>query len=296
MSKSAILKSSLAKKYWMAATGLFLCTFLIGHLLGNLQLLMSGEDGKVAFNQYAYFMTHNIFIKVLSYLTYISILFHAIDGFALTIQNKKARPVNYAYNKPSANSSLPSRYMAILGTLILVFISTHMVNFWWKMKYASDPMPLHAVHIKAPGSTEEQKLYLTHNNTYIPAALFEDKPEAPAELIVKNGTEIYNKEYNLKQAEGYKDLHSVVAAFFGQDKVKDGAGEANKYALVAVLFYVLSMAVLAFHLWHGFASAFQTMGVNHKNWNGAIRFIGRSFAIVVPFLFAVIPVYIYLTR
>ena len=40
MSNSAILKSSLAKKYWMAATGLFLCVFLLGHLAGNFQLFI----------------------------------------------------------------------------------------------------------------------------------------------------------------------------------------------------------------------------------------------------------------
>jgi succinate dehydrogenase / fumarate reductase cytochrome b subunit len=39
MAKSALLKSSLVKKYWMALTGLFLCVFLIGHLVGNLQLI-----------------------------------------------------------------------------------------------------------------------------------------------------------------------------------------------------------------------------------------------------------------
>ena len=88
MSNSSILKSSIAKKYWMALTGLFLCTFLIGHLLGNLQLIfIDGEEGRRAFNEYAYFMTHNPAIKILSYLTYISIIFHAVDGFILTIQN-----------------------------------------------------------------------------------------------------------------------------------------------------------------------------------------------------------------
>ena len=40
MSKSALIKSSIAKKYWMALTGLFLCLFLVGHLAGNLQLMM----------------------------------------------------------------------------------------------------------------------------------------------------------------------------------------------------------------------------------------------------------------
>ena len=146
MSKSAFIKSSIAKKYWMALTGLFLCLFLVGHLIGNLQLIIkTGEEGRRAFNEYAYFMTHNPAIMVLSYLTYFSILFHAIDGIALFIQNKKARPVSYAYTKPSANSSLASRSMALLGTLVLVFIATHMSNFWWKMK-VSDEVPLHAYY------------------------------------------------------------------------------------------------------------------------------------------------------
>ena len=150
MSKSALLKSSIAKKYWMALTGLFLCTFLVGHLLGNLQLAFkAGEEGRQAFNEYAYFMAHNPMIKILSYLTYISILFHTIDGILLTIKNKKSRPVKYAKNNANANSSSTSRNMALLGSLILIFIVTHMANFWYKAKISSDPFPLHLslIHI-----------------------------------------------------------------------------------------------------------------------------------------------------
>ena len=141
MSNSALIKSSLAKKYYMAATGLFLCLFLVGHLLGNLQLLMpfdaEAKDGGAmfVFDQYAKFMTTNPLIKVMSYLTYFSILFHAIDGILLTIQNKKARPVQYAYNKPNENSKPQSRYMAILGSAILIFIIIHMANFWGVMHF-----------------------------------------------------------------------------------------------------------------------------------------------------------------
>ncbi|MFZ5552655.1 MAG: succinate dehydrogenase cytochrome b subunit [Bacteroidota bacterium] len=136
MSNSAILKSSLVKKYWMALTGLFLCTFLVGHLAGNLQLLYTDTIyAKDAFNAYAYFMTHNIFIKLLSYVTYISILFHAVDGFMLTFQNRKARPQKYAFSDPSANSGWASRNMAMLGTLVLAFIIMHMAQFWGKMHF-----------------------------------------------------------------------------------------------------------------------------------------------------------------
>ena len=136
MAKSALLKSSLAKKYLMAFTGLFLCLFLIGHLFGNLQLLLPVSDAtKDQFNEYALFMTTNPAVKVLSYLTYFSILFHAIDGIILTIRNRKARPQGYVSFKPSTNTMWSSRNMGVLGTVILAFIAVHLYMFWGQMKF-----------------------------------------------------------------------------------------------------------------------------------------------------------------
>lgn len=296
MSKSAILKSSIAKKWWMALTGLFLSLFLVGHLLGNLQLIfITGEEGKLAFNEYAYFMTHNPFIKILSYVTYVSILFHAIDGILLTLQNKKARPVPYAYNKPEKNSSLPSRYMAILGSAILIFIVMHMSNFWAKMHF--DEMPLHKVAIEVPGMEKKQELYVTHTSgNFIPVSSVTPEEGMEAEIEIRNGVEFYMKDFDLKQGEGYKDLHSLTLAFFGHDKMEEANLPANKYALIAVLVYVLSMAVLGFHLWHGFASAFQTLGLNNEKFTPLISGIGKAFSVLVPLAFAIIPIVIFLTK
>jgi succinate dehydrogenase / fumarate reductase cytochrome b subunit len=50
------------------------------------------------------------------------------------------------------------------------------------------------------------------------------------------------------------------------------------------------MGALGFHLWHGFASAFQTLGLNHIKYNPVINFVGKAFAIIVPALFAWIPI------
>jgi succinate dehydrogenase / fumarate reductase, cytochrome b subunit len=61
-----------------------------------------------------------------------------------------------------------------------------------------------------------------------------------------------------------------------------------------VTVYVVSMAILAFHLWHGFASSFQTLGLNHVKYNPLIKFVGQTFAIVVPALFALIPIWMFL--
>ena len=60
-----------------------------------------------------------------------------------------------------------------------------------------------------------------------------------------------------------------------------------------VVLYVLCMCAVGFHLWHGFASAFQSLGLNHLKYNGLIAFVGRAFAIVVPALYALIPGMIY---
>jgi len=54
--------------------------------------------------------------------------------------------------------------------------------------------------------------------------------------------------------------------------------------------YVFCMGALGFHLWHGFASAFQTLGLNHLKYNAVINFVGKTFAVVVPALFAWIPI------
>jgi succinate dehydrogenase / fumarate reductase cytochrome b subunit len=61
-----------------------------------------------------------------------------------------------------------------------------------------------------------------------------------------------------------------------------------------VIFYVISMAVVAFHLWHGFQSSFQTLGLNHQKYSPLIRFIGKAYSILIPLGFAIIPIVFYL--
>jgi succinate dehydrogenase / fumarate reductase cytochrome b subunit len=60
-----------------------------------------------------------------------------------------------------------------------------------------------------------------------------------------------------------------------------------------VILYVVSMFFLAFHLNHGFQSAFQTLGLRHKKYTPWIQAAGLAFAVVVPFLFALIPVVVF---
>jgi succinate dehydrogenase / fumarate reductase cytochrome b subunit len=123
--------SSVARKFWMAITGLFLVTFLIVHLGVNLTLFA----GKDAFNTATHFMATNPLIQVMQYVLAAGFLVHIIGGIKLTIQNNAARPVKYAYENAAANSSWASRNMIITGGLVLVFLIIHMRNFFYEMKF-----------------------------------------------------------------------------------------------------------------------------------------------------------------
>jgi succinate dehydrogenase / fumarate reductase, cytochrome b subunit len=78
-------------------------------------------------------------------------------------------------------------------------------------------------------------------------------------------------------------------------------GEIDLYAKMLVVFqepwivivYVLGCFSLFWHLLHGFSSAFQTLGLNHLKYNGVISFVGAAFAIIVPIIFASMPIAIY---
>ncbi len=205
-------------------SGLFLVLFLLGHLLGNLQLFISGETGQKQFNEYALFMTTNPAVKILSVLTYSSIILHTILTLFLVFQSSNARDVKYLQSSGNANSTWGSKNMAFLGTLILVFIVIHMKSFWYEMHFGViglDPW-------------------------------------------------------------GNKDLHTVTVTAFNE--------------LWYVLFYVLSMVVLAIHLKHGVESVFQTLGIKTRRYVSLIHKAAYGFALIVPATFASIPIYLYVTQ
>ena len=128
--------STLFRKTLAAVSGLFLVLFLVGHLVGNLQLIFAtGDSGQKQFNEYALFMTTNPAVKVLSIITYSSIIFHTLLTIYLAIQSKRTRPIKYEVSSGSENSSWASRNMPLLGILVLIFIVIHMKSFWYEMHF-----------------------------------------------------------------------------------------------------------------------------------------------------------------
>ena len=217
--------STIGRKLVMSITGLFLCSFLVVHLIGNLQLF--NDDGGQAFNIYSEFMGHNMLIRTMEFVLLAGFVFHIWDAVAITRRNQSARKVKYAYNRPQENSNWSSRNMGLLGTVILVFLLIHLYSFF---------------------------------------------------LPTKTG----QLEQVLIDGELVDDLYSHVVLAFQNP--------------LYVLLYVISMVALAYHLIHGFQSAFQTLGLNHKKYSPFIRSFGYIFSILVCLGFASMPVYFFLFK
>ena len=130
---SGIIKSSLARKYAMALSGLFLVVFLLQHFTINLTSVFS----KDVFNEISHFMGNNPLVQfVLQPILIFGVIFHFIMGIVLDLKNRSARDQNYAQNNGSANSSWMSRNMIWSGITILSFLVLHFIDFWFpEMNY-----------------------------------------------------------------------------------------------------------------------------------------------------------------
>ncbi|WP_400191679.1 succinate dehydrogenase cytochrome b subunit [Hymenobacter sp. B81] len=131
---SNALSSSIGRKIVMSITGLFLCSFLVIHLIGNLQLFKN--DGGVAFNIYSHFMGTNPVIRTLELVLVAGFVFHIYEAIVLSGKNRAARgKQRYAVDHIEQNSPWASRNMGLLGTVILVFLIIHLYNFFWRARF-----------------------------------------------------------------------------------------------------------------------------------------------------------------
>ena len=133
------LSGTLSQKNLMALTGLFLCFFLIIHLAGNLQLLLPTKVAQWQFNFYSKLLSENIFIQLISYVLFASILVHAVYALLITIQNKRSNGRRYECDRRSVSSKWYSRRMGLLGTIILFFLVIHLRDFWYQLQFGHVP-------------------------------------------------------------------------------------------------------------------------------------------------------------
>jgi succinate dehydrogenase / fumarate reductase cytochrome b subunit len=218
---SVTLTSSIGRKVSMSLTGLFLISFLLVHLSGNF-LLFKGDEG-AAFNLYSHFMSTNPLIRVLEIGLVLGFVIHIYSALVLTRKNQAARPQGYAYTASNPKVSWFSRNMGLSGSIVLVFLIVHLLNFYFPFHYGFDKM-----------------------------------------------VDIEGKQY--------KHMYLLVSTVFHDEWW---------YSIL----YILAMILLSFHLQHGFSSAFQTLGLEHKKYTPVIKGLGALISILIPLGFASMPIY-----
>ena len=124
--KKSIL-SSLVKKFVMAITGFVLASFLLVHMLGNLQTL---EGGPHAINAYANFLQTLPWEFLWGFRCALAACFvlHFLMAYLLVVENNKARPQTYAVKKNLA-STFASRTMIYTGTIVIAFGIIHILHY-----------------------------------------------------------------------------------------------------------------------------------------------------------------------
>lgn len=125
------LQSTIGKKAVMAVTGLVLVGFVLGHMLGNLQLFLPMEGGEHPLDAYGrtlHTMLHGGGLWIARLVLLGSIAAHIWAALTLTQLNQKARPVGYRALEPQA-STMASRTMRVSGIVVLVFIVFHLLHF-----------------------------------------------------------------------------------------------------------------------------------------------------------------------
>ena len=130
-----LYRSSVGKKLTAGLTGLFLCVYLVVHVIGNL-LLFKCDKG-AAFNAYADFLPSLLFIRIIEWVLFAIFLLHGITGTYLWFLNKRSRPEKYIETHPGANSTLTSRTMFLTSSIVFIFLVVHMRSFWFPARFSS---------------------------------------------------------------------------------------------------------------------------------------------------------------
>ncbi|MDX1907680.1 MAG: succinate dehydrogenase cytochrome b subunit [Bacteroidia bacterium] len=262
---SYLYQSSVGRKLFMGLTGLFLVSFLFVHLGGN--MLLFANDGGLLFNQFVRFMTTNPVIKVLEVVLFSGFILHIIYAALLTAKNNEARPVKYAYTKgEAASSSWFSRNMGLSGTVMLIFLVVHVTMFWGRYHFGD------GTEVPVEQAYKELWKYKDH-------AEYKNKL---GEVVLSHDGYISPEALEILQAQGVKTVKAismtdVVSYSFSQ--------------WYLVLFYVVAMVLLSFHLNHGFQSAFRSVGFVHTKYTPLLQGLGYVISYVFPAIFAAMPIW-----
>ena len=127
-------RSAIGKKAVMAVTGVILFGWIFAHMAGNLKLFFGSE----ALNHYAEWLRdlgapifpHESVLWITRVLLIVAVVFHIHSAYALTMMNRKARPMDYA-DRDFVKGTYAARTMRWGGVIILLFVFYHLAHLTW---------------------------------------------------------------------------------------------------------------------------------------------------------------------
>lgn len=222
------------------------------------------------------FLTSSIGKKVVMSLTGLFLIIFLVVHLAGNLQlliDDQGRQFNLYAKFMTTNPLIKT-----ISYLLYAFILIHAIQGWllWKQNRSARGSQRYAVHVirgavgQAPRVASRMGWIGTVIFIFLLVHLYQFWLQMKLDLL----------PYVEYEGETVKNLYEPVRAAFTD--------------LGFVVFYVISMVVIAAHLWHGFQSSFQTLGINHQKYTPLIRFVGKAYAILIPLGFALIPIIFYL--
>ncbi len=212
-----LITSSVGKKFLMAISGVIAFGYVVGHMIGNLQIF-AGRD---QINAYAEFL-HSLgpMLWVIRAFLLLAFIVHIWLGVQLKLENMAARPIGYQ-RKEYTKASLASRTMIISGLIVLAFFIYHILHFTARV---ADPR-------------------------FASLAL---------------------------DSQGRYDVYSMVILGFQNIPI--------------AVFYLLAVGLATFHLSHGMASMFQSLGWSNPKWQVILDRLAWIVSIILFLGYSSIPV------
>ena len=209
-----------------------------------------------------------------------------------------------------SNSSIGKKFvMAVTGSFLIIFLIVHLIGnltlYLGEDAFNSYVLALDAIK---PLIRIIELVLLAAFVFHIFNGVrlwFENKRANPKKYAINVGSDnstIFSRTMFVTGSIIFIFLVIHLVTFFYRFNFFDPEGLAthHKYYDVVIGFlqmpwysalYIIAMILLGFHLNHGFESAFQTFGWNHKKYTPMIKVIGTVYAVVMAVAFASIPIY-----
>jgi succinate dehydrogenase / fumarate reductase cytochrome b subunit len=211
-----VVNRSIGKKLLMSITGFIMLAYVIGHLIGNMQIYI----GQNALNQYAVFLkSTGGWLWFVRGILVGSLIIHVWMAITLYFENNFARPINYR-KKHYVEATLSSRTMIWTGIGVFLFVGYHLLQF----------------------------TIITTNPQYA----------------------------HLEDPMGRHDVYSMVILAF-------------RNPLIFTV-YVVSLAIISYHIVHAAKSMFQTWGLNDNHFEPLLHTIVVIFTWILFLCYISIPI------